>query len=181
MDYRKTLMTGLIGFAMLAMPIAAAAQNNESGKYDSHRAQSQYNHNESVSHGPAHSEPVTRNVAPAPEARHDFRDQRADRNWDGRAVNAPDHRRFENRNDLYGWDHERDIYDRRYYNSYPRSAYPYYEMPGGFAGGSCAWARHLRGVYNHDENTGHPAAAQDVLNQLRRAERNCGGPYGYNR
>ena len=32
--------------------------------------------------------------------------------------------------------------------------------------------------YYQDRNTGHPAAAADLLGQLRNAERNCGGvPY----
>ena len=40
---------------------------------------------------------------------------------------------------------------------------------------------HLRNVYRHDEATGHPAAAADLLYQLHRAERSCGGvPYGFN-
>ena len=177
MDYRKTLMTGLIGLAMLALPIAAAAQNNDSVKHDSHQSESQYNHNESASHVTAHDA----KVAPANEAKHDSGDQHGDRNWKGAEATAPDRYKHADRNDLYGWDHDRNAYDRKYYNSYPRSAAPYYEMPGGFAGGACAWARHLRGVYNHDKNTGHPAAAADVLNQMHRAERKCGVPYGYNR
>ena len=54
-------------------------------------------------------------------------------------------------------------------------------MPNGYGGGACAWANHLRNVYRHDEETGHPAAAADLLNQLHRAERSCGGvPYGFN-
>ena len=54
-------------------------------------------------------------------------------------------------------------------------------MPNGYGGGACAWAQHLRNVYRHDEETGHPAAAADLLNQLHRAERSCGGvPYGFN-
>ena len=54
-------------------------------------------------------------------------------------------------------------------------------MPYGYSGGACAWARHLRAVYRHDEYTGHPAAAESLLNQMHRAERRCGGgAYGYN-
>ena len=54
-------------------------------------------------------------------------------------------------------------------------------MPGGYYGGACGWAQHLRNVIRHDEYTGHPAAAADLTYQLHRAERACGGvPYGYN-
>ena len=53
-------------------------------------------------------------------------------------------------------------------------------MPQGYAGGACAWARHLNIIYNEDRNTGHPAAAADLLPQLHNAERACGGiPYGF--
>ena len=54
-------------------------------------------------------------------------------------------------------------------------------MPGGYYGGACGWAQHLRNVIRHDEYTGHPAAAADLMYQMHRAERACGGvPYGYN-
>jgi hypothetical protein len=54
-------------------------------------------------------------------------------------------------------------------------------MPDGYNGGACGWAQHLRNVYWHDRNTGHPAAAADLLPQLNQAQRACGGvPYGYN-
>jgi hypothetical protein len=191
---RKTLMTGLIGLAMLALPIAASAQNNENGRNDSHQAQSQNNHDESVSHpnhaqthanAPAHKAKATHNVAPATEARHDAgdqhtNDQRADRD---RNATPAAHRDFDGhtyRNDR-NWSYNGDQYDRDYYNHYPRSGAPYYEMPGGYAGGACSWARHLRLVYEQDRASGHPAAANDLLPQMQRAERACGVPYGYNR
>ncbi len=191
MEYRKTLLTGLIGLGMLALPIAAAAQN---GKNDSYKSQSQYNHNELVSHPnnaqihanaaahtnvPAYKAPVTHNVSPAPEARHDY-DQHANRNWNAAPARAPGYERHAFRNDR-NWGYNGDQYDRDYYNYYPRSGPPYYEMPGEYAGGACSWARHLRLVYDQDRARGHPAAANDLLPQLHRAERACGVPYGYNR
>ena len=82
---------------------------------------------------------------------------------------------------IYG-DRGRD-YDRSYDPDYDREYASGWVMPRSYYGGSCGWARHLRNVYNHDRYTGHPAAAQSLLWQMRRAERACGGggvPYGYN-
>ena len=37
MNYKRNLMTGLIGLALLAMPIAAAAKDNDSGRNNAHQ------------------------------------------------------------------------------------------------------------------------------------------------
>jgi TolA-binding protein len=79
---------------------------------------------------------------------------------------------------IYG-DRGRD-YDRAYDPDYDNEYASGWVMPRGYGGGACAWARHLRNVYNHDRYTGHPAAAESLLWQMRRAERSCGVPYGYN-
>jgi len=255
MEYRRKLMTGLIGLALLAAPITAAAKDSDNGKDNSR--QSQLQNNASPSHSvsaPAHSNAPARNAAPAMIApahnaapatmtkhefrdqradrtnaapatmtRHEFRDQRANRTFNAApAVTAPtmtrhelreqradrtfnaapavttrrdwradrredrraDRRedRREVRNDQNGWRHDRRDYDydndRRWGPYYTGG--PYCVMPQGYAGGACAWARHLRRVYFYDRNTGHPAAAADLLPRLRRAERACGVHYGYN-
>ncbi len=81
---------------------------------------------------------------------------------------------------IYG-DRGRD-YDLAYDPDYDREYASGWVMPGGYRGGACAWARHLHNVYRHDQYTGHPAAAESLIWQMRRAERACGGgvPYGYN-
>ena len=81
---------------------------------------------------------------------------------------------------IYG-DRGRD-YDLAYDPDYDREYESGWVMPNGYGGGACAWARHLRNVYRHDQYTGHPAAAESLIWQMRRAERACGGgvPYGYN-
>jgi hypothetical protein len=223
MKFSKNLMTGLIGVAMLAMPIAAAAQNNhDSGKNNSRQAsQSESRPNESRSNASAHSAPAvhneaheqhsarieTRNAAPANMNRNEGREEHSARvetrtaapavaihneardNGHGYkgapAVATRDSRVY--RNDGRDWNH-----DGRDYRGYGRDyAHDYYDhdrdyaangwvMPRGYGGGACAWAQHLRNVYRHDEYTGHPAAAADLLYQLHRAERSCGVPYGYN-
>jgi hypothetical protein len=48
-------------------------------------------------------------------------------------------------------------------------------MPEGYAGGPCAWAHHLRVVIDQDRESGHPAAADDLIPHLHEAERRCHG------
>src|SRR5277367_1115707 len=79
MKFSRNLMTGMIGLAMLAAPITAAAKDNDSGRNNSHPAQTVSRSNESRPNAPAreaapamHNEPrvqhsdrvETRNVAP---------------------------------------------------------------------------------------------------------------------
>jgi hypothetical protein len=221
-------MTGMIGLAMLAAPITAAAKDNDSGRNNSRPAQAESRSNESRSNAPAHnaapamhnesrgggersarvetrSAPQnvnrnegreqrsarveTRTVAPAPAPRNEVRGQR-----DVRVYNAPvenEHRDVRAERDRGGdRDWNRDGHDyRNYGHDYDHDDYDHdrdyaeggWIMPRGYYGGACGWAQHLRNVYRHDEYTGHPAAAADLLGQLHRAERACGGvPYGYN-
>lgn len=200
----RTLMTGLIGLALLAAPITAAAKDYDNGNSNSRQPQSESRSSASTTRSQEHANAPARNAAPAMETRHESRDQGA-----GRAVNtAPaqatrnenrDQRvnRDENRGPAvtenregraYGDEHDRgdrgrgdgDRWNHNHDYDYGRAGAPYYEMPRGYAGGACAWARHLRVVYNQDRYSGHPAAAEDLLPRLRNAERACGGvPYGY--
>ncbi len=202
MKYKRNLMTGLLGFALLAAPITAAAKNNDNAQNGSHQARAESHNNASARNNasasrsysaPARSNDHARNFAPAPrnesrdqhEARPapvavDHRDVRVDRNYGNRNDGNRDWR--EGRDDGDRWNRDRDRDYRNYgdHDDYAEGA-PYYVMPYGYSGGACAWAQHLRNVYVHDRNTGHPAAAADLIPQLRNAERNCGGvPYGYN-
>jgi hypothetical protein len=254
MKCTRNLVTGLIGLAMLAAPITAAAKDNDSGRNNSHQERVEARHEApSRNSAPAprneireqHSARVeTRNVAPAPRiemreqrsarvetrneapaVRNDFRENRenarsfnrgqmimpapkveparreareerheANRDWraDRHEANRDrrEDRREANRDWRAGRDNDHDGWNRyRGYRDYDHDDYDHdreyaaggWIMPRGYYGGACGWAQHLRNVYRHDLRTGHPAAAQDVLWQLRRAERSCGGvPYGYN-
>ena len=216
MEYRRKLITGMIGLAMLATPIAAAAKDHD-GRNESNQPQAQAHSNAPVSRSynmPArpearsdraqeHFNAPARNVATAPVVRQERHEERAERNFRSAPVVAPapavttrrDWRedRHENRIDNR-WnrnDARRDYVRRDYDNNYRGPNYgnrDYYNhndawvMPRNYAGGSCAWARHLRVVYNQDRYSGHPAAAADLLPRLHRAERACSGSrYGYNR
>ena len=222
MKLKRNLMTGLIGLALLAAPITAAAKNNDSARNDSHQARSESHNNAPAAHSNSAAErgndrgrnvaqaPAPRveshdqraarveprNFAPAPATRNQSRDQRSFR-AENRAPAVVEHRDVrqdrndarrdghEDRNDGNRWNRDRDRDYRNYGHrddddDYAEGA-PYYVMPYGYAGGACAWARHLRNVYYYDRSTGHPAAAAYLLPQLRSAELNCGGvPYGYN-
>ncbi len=223
MEYRRKIITGVIGLAMLATPIAAAAKDHN-GRNDSNQPQAQAHNNAPISRSynmparPDRAEARTqhaeersdraqerfnapaRNFAPAPTSRQERHEERTERNFNSApaVTTRRDWRedRRENRNDNR-WNRNeareqaRDYVRRDYYNDYRGRNYRnrgYYDrddawmMPRNYAGGSCAWARHLRVVYNQDRYSGHPAAAADLLPRLHRAERACGGTrYGYNR
>jgi hypothetical protein len=136
------------------------------------------------------------NAAPAPvvaaprDWREDRRENRNDNRWNRNEARQERHdydRHDYDRHDNDGRDYVRRDYDNGYRGRDYRNR-GYYDrddawmMPRNYAGGSCAWARHLRNVYNQDRYSGHPAAAADLLPRLHRAERACGGTrYGYNR
>jgi hypothetical protein len=185
---RRNLITGLIGLALLGTPIAAAAKDNDRGPNTSHQSQAQ-SRNDAMSRHELH---ISRsyNMPLVEPGQHESGDQHEARTFNTAPLVADrrdrhEDRRERNRWNRVGWRHDRRHYnydhDRGYYGDYASEA-PYYVMPRGYAGGSCAWARHLRNVYTHDRYTGHPAAAADLLPRLHRAERACGGVrYGYNR
>jgi hypothetical protein len=178
MKSKGSLMTALIGLAMLATPITAAAKKDHDGggRNYSHQSESR-----SFNAG-----------------KHEFRNQGGNARWAGAPYVAThhdwneDHRGWSGYRHDNGWhngwrngDGDADDYanygyggyyrNRGYYNG-PSYVAPYYGQ-GGYAagGGSCAWAQHVRNVYARDRYTGHPSAARDLLPQLRRAEQSCGG------
>lgn len=199
MKLKRNLMTGLIGLALIAAPITAAARDNDSGRNNPHQAQAQSHSNAPAAHSnsaPERSNDRSRNFAQAPAPRNESRAQSGFR-AENRAPAVAEHRdarqdRNDARRDFRGDRNDGDRWNRdgdRDYRNYGHrdddddyaEGAPYYVMPYGYAGGACAWARHLRNVYYYDRSTGHPAAAAYLIPQLRRAERNCGGvPYGYN-
>src|ERR1017187_9471858 len=161
MKSNRSLMAVLVGLAMLAAPIAAAAHGNDNYAHNNSRAA----HVSRSSNGPA------RNVAPAVVTRHEFhnnavpanRGWRADRDW--RDANA-----YRNYGQNYG--------NPGYYPA------PVYTAPGygaGYGGGqNCASAQRIMNTYYRDRNTGHRAAANDLLRQNQWAFRSgCAGGSPY--
>jgi hypothetical protein len=183
MNYKRKLMAALIGLALLAAPITAAAKDRDSGRNDAHQARTESRGDGSASHSysaPARANDRARNFVPAPMTHSESRDHHETRN----APVAVEHRDWNQGRDERG-DRGRDYRDYRDHDRGDRDDYavgaPYYVMPPEYAGGACAWAQHLRNVIARDRYTGHPAAASDLLPQLYRAEQACGGvPYGYN-
>lgn len=153
MKSKLNLMAALVGLAMLALPLTAAAKDH--GRF--HNSQARI-------FTPA------RNVAPVVVTRHEFRHGAtwmpapaavARHNWRG------NHR---------GWnDGDADDY-QNYGNSgyYPAPVYaaPVYAAPvyssygGGLGRGQgCGQAQRVMRTFARDRATGHPAAAYDVLRQ----------------
>jgi len=178
MKSKRTLMTALVGLAMLATPIAAAAKDHKGhdggGRNYSHQSESR-----SFNAGNKHEFRNQRAWTPAPAfaARHDWnadhrgwKTYRHDNGWhNGWRQNDGDADDYAN----YGYG--RYYGNRGYYNR-PAYVAPYYGRSGyANAGGACGWAQHVRNVYSRDRYTGHSSAARDLLPQLRRAEQACGG------
>lgn len=154
MNSKTGLMAALVGIAMLATPIAAAAKDK--------------NHNFNYSR-PARASRAyvasARNFGPVVVNKHDFRNGKHATWMPGPRAIAP----VEWRDHRWG-DRDDDDY-RGYRNYYPAPVYtapvygaPSYPAYGGY-GGNCRAARSVMYNYNKDRATGHPAAAYDLLRQ----------------
>ena len=172
MKSKRSLMTVLVGLAMLAAPITAAAyDNNHRAHNDSHAAHVSRSFN-----APARSFAAPRNnVAPA-VTRREFRNNAVAANRDWRANRSwADANAYRN----YGQNYGNPGY-------YPAPVYtaPGYMVPGygaGYGGGqNCARAQRIINDYYRDRNTGHPAAASDLLARNQWAfHSGCGGAAPY--
>ena len=152
MKSKRSLMAVLAGLAMLAAPITAAAFDNH-GHNDSHPG-----HVSRSSNAPAHSFAAARNnVAPAVN-RNEFRNNVAAANRKGRTYGAwTDGNTYRNYGRNYG--------NPGYYAApaYPVGS-PYYGAPIYSNGSSsCRAAQSIVNNYYRDRNTGHPAAAAELL------------------
>ncbi|MGD0671228.1 MAG: hypothetical protein ABSB13_04075 [Candidatus Binatus sp.] len=153
MKSKRSLMAVMAGLAILAAPITAAAFDNH-GHHDSHAAA----HASRSSNAPARSfAPAHNNVAPA-VTRREFRDNAVAANRDWRANRAwADANAYRNYGRNYG--------NRGYYAAPGYAAGPGYYGAPGYAGGSsgCGQAQSVVNNYYRDRNTGHPAAAAELL------------------
>ena len=138
MKFSKNLMTGLIGLALMAAPITAAAQDNNRAKTDAHQAQVQSRSNESHARAPERQAAPAPRVesrdngraykgAPAVTANREVRGEHNDGNWNNRDRDynrgIRDHKDYGDRE----FDHDRDY------------AAGGWVMPNGYGGGACAW------------------------------------------
>ena len=184
MNSTRSLLTALVGLAMLATPITAAAYDHNYNHNNSHAARvanavsstqrsfaTTGNFNHAFTNGGA--------FHPNAVARHDFRVERrmadlnAYRNY-GRNYTAPGY---------YGAPAyaAAPAYGAPAYAAVPAygapayAAAPYYGGGGGGGGSGCGAARRVMNTYYRDRNSGHPAAAYDLLAQNRWAFRSgCG-------
>jgi hypothetical protein len=162
MNSKRGLMTVLVGLAIVATPIVAAAKDHN--HYDSHAAR------------------VSSNFAPAAVTRHEFRNG-SNRTWmpAPAAVARHDWHRGWGNGNAYG-------YGYNGYSGAPVYAAPVYAAPvysgygGGYGGGGqgCGGAQRVMRTYARDRATGHPAAAADLLRQNQWALRSgCAGGATY--
>lgn len=174
MKSKRSLMTVLVGLAMLATPITAAAFDNNNYAHDNARNNSRPAHVSRSSNAPARSFAATRNATSAAVTRREFRNNAAglaaDRGWreDRNAWNRP----------LGTAGEYRDYGNPGYYRAPAYvAATPYYGAPGYAGGSACRQAQSIMYNYYRDRNTGHPAAAADLLAQNQWAFRSggCGG------
>jgi len=159
MNSKRGLMTVLVGVAMLAMPLTAAAKDH--GRFNNSQARNF----------------TTPYVAPGFVSKHEFRNGAT---WmpAPRAASADEWR--ENHR---GWNYgNRGYYPAPVYTApvYAAPVYPGYGYGGGYGGGQgCGQAQHVMRTYQRDRATGHPAAAADVLRQNQWALRSgCAGGLG---
>jgi len=176
MKSKRSLMTVLVGLAMLATPISAAAYDNHNYAHnDSHAARVSRSSNAT-----ARSFAAARNVRSADVTGREFRNNaaavapnggwRADRAW-------ADANAYRNYGRNYGWNYGRNYGNPGYYQAPAYAAAPpYYGAPGYAGAGACRQAHSIVSNYYRDRNTGHPAAANDLLRQNQWAFRSgCGG------
>lgn len=181
MKSKLSLAGVLIGLAMLATPISAAAKdrNHQFGN-NGHAA---CNFGRVVVGRRDFRNGRKATWLPAPPGLYPVRDSDNDdrgwrRDWD------EDHDWYEDR-DWENEDGDRDD-DDDYGSYYPAPVYgaPVYAAPvyGRGVGRNCWKARHIVSTYWRDRNTGHPAAAYDLFRQNQWAFRSgCGvGPAPYN-
>jgi hypothetical protein len=155
MNSKRGLMTVLVGVAMLAMPLTAAAK-------DHGRFRNEFRNG--ATWVPAQPTPVNRD-----EWRENHRGSN-DGDENHRGWNEGDADEYRN----YG--------NRGYYPA-PVYAAPVYQGYGYGGGRGCAQAQQVMRTYERDRATGHPAAAADLLRQNQWALRSgCGasayGNYG---
>lgn len=197
MKSTKSMLTAIVGFAMIAMPITAAAGDHHRGAGFQSRAGHAYRAPANVRSYAApvrvYRNPAVRTfvpvrqvipVVPVRYARHAY-------NY----STAPAYLPVRHYRDEYcehpqrnsGWVCDEDGDDchqvggyrgnYRNYNNYNYSSAPAYNYGGN--SNACIEAQRLANQYRRDMRTGHPAAAQDVLRMMRRAQNACQGGGNY--
>jgi hypothetical protein len=163
MKSKRGLLTMLVGLAMLATPLTAAAKDHNFYAQGNHAAHvSQRNFARAVRNGAVVTTP------------RDFRGEHA---WGGVGPY---------RNYGRGYNYNRGYYGAPAYVAAPGYVAPYYGggVPGYAVGNGCGRAQSVMNQYYRDRNYGHPAAANDLLRQNQWAFRSgcaaapVGGGFG---
>lgn len=173
MKSKRKLIMAILGFALLATPIDALAYRN-----DTHTRTAAVSpaRNFAATRGTSFSRPAAvrsfanRNFAQSarPIAR-PFRANPVINNWRGND--------FQNRG-AYGYNYNRGpgygyaVPSGIYGGGVPAYGPSYAGL--GYGGGACANVQRIENQARRDRYTGHPAAANDLLQRVRYAESRCG-------
>lgn len=174
MKSKRNLIMAILGLALFATPINALAYRRDTATRTTAAAPGR---NFAATRGSFNRPAAVRSFSnrnfaqsAAPMTR-SFRANPAINNWRGNEF-------LQNRG-VYGYN----------YNRGPGYGYgvPAYGAGGpaygssyaglGYGGGACGNVQRLENQYRRDRNTGHPAAANDLLYRLRHAENHCGSGY----
>jgi hypothetical protein len=187
MKRKRSLLTVLVGLAMLATPITAAAYDNN---YSGYKSNSHPAHVSSSSNAATRGFSFGHNANRAVANSNTFRNNNtaagrygyANRGM-GTVGNVDDYMKYGHNYRNYGGPgyYSTPAYAGPAYAApgypaaVPYAAAPYYGGVGGGYAGGCDNARRVINTYNRDRNTGHPAAAYDLLAQNQWAfHTNCG-------
>jgi hypothetical protein len=148
MKSKRSLMLTLVGLAMLAMPLTAAAKDHQ--RFQRVNSAAQYNFRNGRN--------STWMPVPAAVVRHENHGWK--HGWNGNDGDADDYQNSGYRSRGY---YAAPVYAAPAYAA-PVYAAPAYGYGGGYGGvGNCRNARGVVNNYYRDRATGHPAAANDIL------------------
>jgi hypothetical protein len=182
----KSLAAAILGLAMLATPITAAASEHHRAARNTARTAASAPRTFNF-----HNSAPARIVAPASS----FAPRVGTSNRSAQAAGWHQHRDFDDRGNFAGNGGVVPVYPAYGYTNLAPAPAVGYLTPAptlGYAaptyGSSCAAAQRAIKIARHDRRTGHPAAANDVLRNNAQALANCpeiGGlpaysSYGYN-
>jgi hypothetical protein len=189
MNLRRDMIAGVIGLALLTIPMTVSAADNDNSP---NRNQNQSHERAQAPAAHEQARPAARPPTSKPEqaGREQRAPEKASRSVEQKNLstnqsrerethtarsapleaNRPQANNEEHR-DQRGWHGDHGDHDNGTY----AAAGPIWVMPEGYAGGPCAWAHHLRELIDEDRATGHYGAADDLVPRFHEAERRCHG------
>lgn len=177
MKSKRKLIMAILGLALFATPINALAYRNDTRTRTTAMAPARNfaaTRSSSFSHPAAVRSFANRNFAQnARPLNRSFRPNPVINNWRGNGF-------LQNRG-VYGYNYNRGpgygyaVPSGIYGGGVPAYGPSYAGL--GYGGGACANVQRIENQARRDRITGHPAAANDLLQRMRYAESRCGSGY----